>query len=64
MGWPRALLALSVLPGLLLACSSPAQQPAASPSSSVKPPSMAATITAIVGFFFLPETKDVDIKST
>src|SRR5215475_13290785 len=38
MAWPRALLALTAIPGLLLACSSPAQQPAASPS-----PSMAAT---------------------
>jgi MFS family permease len=27
-------------------------------------PIVFATITAIVGFFFLPETKDVDIKST
>jgi beta-N-acetylhexosaminidase len=42
MAFPRILVALAAMSGLLLACSSPAQQPAA-PSSSMKSPSMAAT---------------------
>src|SRR5438094_785467 len=42
MAAPRALLVLAAMSGLLLACSSPTEPPAA-PSTSMKSPSMAAT---------------------
>src|SRR4051794_27212598 len=43
MAMPRALCAFVVMSGLLLACS-PASQPPAAPSTSVKSPAMAATV--------------------